>query len=308
MSFSTQGPASAGPIVTPGSSMGSSAAMLSGYFDGCQLTKTAVSTIAVTAGSVRNDANTGWIEPPAGNIALANAQAGSVLNGRDRAANLAANTMAYVFAVGGGGGPDGYIISPSRTAPVLPAGYTTKRFVQSIPIGTAVNQQRAWQASGNARTLLVQYEPGIPPGELEVVGAQGPVGGGILPAVTTSTSWRNIVAGGTDVNFGLDTRLPAAPVGAGGANVKNGVRALFDIQLDRNGGDYLEFAPAHGVVQAPTSSPANGSGIRRYTADSWQSSVPLEIRVGDGQSIQYRACAFAFQGYCFIVRGWYDER
>lgn len=296
-----------GPIVTPPMGVVTSE-MLSGYFDGCELTKTALSTITTTAGVVRDDTNQVFIRPVAGTIALADVQAGSELNKRDRAANLAVDTMAYVFAVGSVPGADGYIISPSRTAPVLPAGYTYKRFIQSIPIGTVVNQMRAWQSGGFARTLRVEYEPGVPSAQLEVVGAQGAVGGGILPPVTASASWRNIVAGGTNVNFGLSTRLPAAPVGSGGANVKNGVRAIFEIQLDRNGGDYVEFAPAHGAAEAPTSSPANGTGIRRYTADSWQSSVPLEIRVGDGQSIQYRSCNAVGMVYCFLVRGWYDER
>ncbi len=292
---------SPGLVVTP-SAAGAGAAVLSaGYLTGLQMWKTGDTTLVVAAGGARDSAN-------ALDLVLAVAQAVDFsavgINGAD--VDIAnADAIVYAYVVGGDAVSTGILISASPLAPVLPVGYTAHRFVGSIPITAGEGPfQIDWMQQGHGRTRVVRLGPQEP--QVALVGGPWPTTPVQIPGVTGSVSWRNIVAGGTDVQFDPLERVPARPIGAGGNNARRGIRVIFLFITRTNTNDFLEVAPAHGALEVPTSSPLNGdSNVRAYNIASNQT-VELALQVGDGQMIQYRS-SIAGNTYLIAVVGWHDE-
>lgn len=272
-----------------------------GYLTGLQMWKTGDPTLTVAAGGARDTAD-------AQDLVLAVDQVVDFsvvgINGADVDIDNV-DAVIYVYLVGGSAVPTGVLVSASAVAPALPAGYTGHRFIGSIPISAGEGPfQIDWMQQGHGRTRVVR----LGPQEVQValVGGPWPTTPVQIPGVTASISWRNIVAGGVDVQFAPLQRVPARPVGAGGNNARRGIRVIFLFLTRTNTNDFLEVAPAHGVLEAPTTSPGNGdSNVRPYNIASNQS-VELALQVGDGQMIQYRS-TIAGNNYLIAIVGWHDE-
>lgn len=266
---------------------------------GLTMSKTGNSEITVEAGFIRDttDADTLVLS----SSATVDLTVASSAGGRDQAGSFTTNTMIYIWVIGGGGNTVDVIASASSSAPTLPGSYTLFAFIGSVGMGGTTDEMRDWTQSGTGRTRRVQYE--FARDEITVIGGI-PSGTGGLDTVSTSSSWRNIVSGGTNVNFDPDTRIPARPAGAGGVNSEGGIVVIWQIFVEGSSDNWIEFARAHGAAQSPTSSPSNADGYRVNIPDR-QTNYLMEHPVGDGQSLQYRTAAA--DNYAFIIRGYYDE-
>ena len=294
---------SPGTIVsdTQGSGGGSGASLAAGYLTGLQMWKTGDTTLTVASGRARDQGNVRDL--------VLGADTGvdfSVLgiNGRD--ANLPnARAIVYAWLVGGASVATGVLISASETAPTFPAGYTEQRFIGSIPVEAGEGPRQVdWMQQGYGLSREVR----LGPYDLQeaLVGGPWPTAPGQIPAVTASTSWRNIVAGGQDVNFAPSERIPARPAGAGGVDARRGIRVILLFITRTNNNDFIEVAAAHGNNEVPTSSPLNGNGNTRSYQIGPNLTEEYFLQVGDNQSFQYR-CTAGNINYLFTVAGWVDE-
>jgi hypothetical protein len=283
----------------------------SGYIYGLQQHLHDATSVHVEPGTCRDSTNTEDLTLAA-QITYNCATAGPAANGRDQAAAFTANTMIAIYLIGGNGNAIAAIAStvfPTFGSPTLPGTYSKFRFIGSMSINAVANNVRVFQQTGTGVDRWLTYSQ-LPAADTACIGTQGSSAGGALAVVTTSTSWRNWVAGGTDVNFGPTRLIPPYPVGGGTPSsiftVKGPlVRLYVTIGNDAARG-FLEFAPAYGAVQAPGASPANGSGLRCYQDGDSNALSTFEMAMGEGNSFQYRSATIT-PDYCIQIAGFMDQ-
>jgi hypothetical protein len=287
------------------------AALPINFLDGLTHRMHSATAIHVAAGSARDSTDADDLVLAA-SVVLDCATAGPAIQGRDQAGAFAANTMVAIYLIGGAGNPVATIAStvfPTFGSPALPGTYTKFRWLGSLSITGIANNVRPYQQSGNSCDRWHLYTDQTA-AELTGIGTQGNSAGTALAVVTTSTSWRNWVAGGTDVNFGPTRLIPPYPA-AGAVGPINfsakGPLVRFHVTIGNDAArGFVEFAPASGAVQAPAASPTNGSGMRCYQDNNSNSRTWFEMRVGEGQSIQYRNATLP-PDYAIAVQGFLDQ-
>lgn len=231
---------------------------------------------------------------------------GPGLGGRDTLAGLDANIITYIYIIAGAGKVTGPIISASPTAPELPAGYTSFRFIGSVPLGGlgGIPKFNRFTQSGTDRSRRLLIE--APDASATLGGGSWPSAMGQIPGVSGSTSWRNIVSGGTDVVQSMAQQVPARPAGSGAPGSPRGILVDLAVIFRTQTNDFIEFAAADGSLEVPDSSPVDGRGFLRLYPTASNQIQAIQIQVGELQSIQYR-CTVATLNYMLGVAGWTDE-
>lgn len=280
------------------------------FLDGLTHRMHSTTAIQIEVGSARDSTNTEDLVLAA-TVILDCATAGPAIQGRDQVAAFAANTMIAIYIIGGGGNPVATIAStvfPTFGSPTLPGTYSKFRWIGSLSITGIANNVRPYQQSGASRDRWIHYTDQTP-AELTAIGTQGNSAASALAVVTTSTSWRNWVAGGTDVNFAPSRLIPPYPV-AGTTPINltaKGPLVEFHVTIGNDASrGFVEFAPSAGLLQAPAASPTNGSGIRAYQMNNSNSRTWIRFRVGEGQSFQYRNATLT-PDYAIAVQGFMDS-
>lgn len=295
-------------LVSDPNSGASTPSLPTGYLTGLELQRTGQSRIEVAAGKARDESDAKDLELAAATeIVLNNVQVGSEANGRDQAADFQ-DVVITTWLIGDSTqvNPVATLASTSVATPTLPAGYDLQRFLGQVPIGGTANDQLPWNQSGSGRTRKVELGPPIDPSDTYVVGTPGAVNGGAIGNVSESTSWRNVVAAGTDVNFDPATRFPQRPVGQGGLGNPHGPRVLIRVYTDDEGDEYVELSDSRGLLEVPSSTPSNGDGIRVYIDPTTTHVWNIELQLGEGNSFMYRSSSLGLN-YAFEIRGWWDD-